>query len=158
MLQKPDPSEHTQEQFQRINSCHNKQKGKGQPSSNKPIKWLTEHQNALDQLIDCLSSPLILAYPEHDPVMLDWELFSTNVKRVLCVSYPMLPALYYLLKNDTICTQACLTLNWAVCNEFRDLLYYAASFTICTDNNPLTYGMKSAFSLYFYNQILTRGM
>ena len=37
-----------------------------------------------------------------------------------------------------------LTLTWAVCDEFRDLLYYAPSFCVYTDNNPLTYVMKSA--------------
>ena len=37
-----------------------------------------------------------------------------------------------------------LALKWAVCDEFRDLLYYAPSFTVYTDNNPLTYVMTSA--------------
>ena len=37
-----------------------------------------------------------------------------------------------------------LALKWAVCEEFRDLLYHAPSFTVYTDNNPLTYVMTSA--------------
>ena len=37
-----------------------------------------------------------------------------------------------------------LALKWAICDEFRDLLYYAPSFTTYTDNNPLTYVMTSA--------------
>ena len=32
-----------------------------------------------------------------------------------------------------------LALKWAVCEQFRDYLYYAPSFTVYTDNNPLTY-------------------
>ena len=37
-----------------------------------------------------------------------------------------------------------MALKWAICDEFRDLLYYAPSFCVYTDNNPLTYVMKSA--------------
>ena len=37
-----------------------------------------------------------------------------------------------------------LALKWAIYDEFRDLLYYASSFTTYTDNNPLTYVVTSA--------------
>lgn len=37
-----------------------------------------------------------------------------------------------------------LALKWAVCERFRDYLYYAPHFTIYTDNNPLTYDMSTA--------------
>ena len=37
-----------------------------------------------------------------------------------------------------------LALKWAICDEFRDLLYYTPHFTVYTDNNPLTYVMTSA--------------
>ena len=37
-----------------------------------------------------------------------------------------------------------LALKWAIRDEIRDLLYYAPSFCVYTDNNPLTYVMKSA--------------
>ena len=37
-----------------------------------------------------------------------------------------------------------MALKWAVCEQFRDYLYYAPSFTIYTDNNPLTYVLSSA--------------
>ena len=57
--------------------CHDKdpnehkgkeQKGKSQSqvSSRKPILWNQEHQTALEDLIDCLTSPPILAYPQYD--------------------------------------------------------------------------------------------
>lgn len=32
-------------------------------------------------------------------------------------------------------------MKWAVCEKFRDYLFYAPHFTIYTDNNPLTYVM-----------------
>ena len=33
---------------------------------------------------------------------------------------------------------------WAVCEQFRAYLYYAPSFTVYTDNNPLTYVLSTA--------------
>ena len=37
-----------------------------------------------------------------------------------------------------------LALKWAIVEQFRDYLYYAPEFTVCTDNNPLTYVLTSA--------------
>lgn len=37
-----------------------------------------------------------------------------------------------------------LALKWAVCERFRDYLYYATHFIVYTDNNPLTYIMSTA--------------
>ncbi|KAI3351461.1 hypothetical protein L3Q82_020223, partial [Scortum barcoo] len=37
-----------------------------------------------------------------------------------------------------------LALKWAVCEKFRDYLFYAPHFTVYTDNNPLTYVMSTA--------------
>ncbi|TWW58129.1 Retrovirus-related Pol polyprotein from transposon 17.6 [Takifugu flavidus] len=37
-----------------------------------------------------------------------------------------------------------LALKWAICDKFRDYLYYAPTFTVYTDNNPLTYVLSSA--------------
>ena len=37
-----------------------------------------------------------------------------------------------------------LALKWAVNEKFRDYLYYSTSFTVYTDNNPLTYILSSA--------------
>lgn len=37
-----------------------------------------------------------------------------------------------------------LALKWAVCEKFRDYLFYAPHFTIYTNNNPLTYVMSMA--------------
>ena len=36
-----------------------------------------------------------------------------------------------------------LALKWAICEQFRDYLYYAPSFIIYTDNNTLTYVLSS---------------
>lgn len=37
-----------------------------------------------------------------------------------------------------------LALKWAVTEKFRDYLYYAPTFTVYSDNNPLTYILTSA--------------
>lgn len=37
-----------------------------------------------------------------------------------------------------------LALKWAVCEKFRDYLFYAPNFTIYTNNNPLTYIMSTS--------------
>lgn len=37
-----------------------------------------------------------------------------------------------------------LALKWAICDQFRDYLYYATSFKVFTDSNPLTYVLSSA--------------
>jgi hypothetical protein len=37
-----------------------------------------------------------------------------------------------------------LALKWAVCDHFRDYLYYASEFEVYTDNNPLKYILSSA--------------
>lgn len=37
-----------------------------------------------------------------------------------------------------------LALKWAICTKFRDCLYYAPTFTVYTDNNPLTYVLSTA--------------
>ena len=37
-----------------------------------------------------------------------------------------------------------LALKWAVCNHLGDFQYYAPSFNVYTDNNPLTYALSTA--------------
>lgn len=37
-----------------------------------------------------------------------------------------------------------LALKWAICDKFRDYLYYAPDFTVYTDNNPLTCILSTA--------------
>ena len=35
-------------------------------------------------------------------------------------------------------------MKWAICEHFRDYLYYAPSFVVFTDNNPLTCVLSTA--------------
>ena len=128
---------------------------KSQPSSNQTTEWTVTHQRSLDKLIDCLTSPPILTYPRYDlPYVLNTDASQLGLEAVLyqrqdgdlrVISYAsrtLSPAeKRYHLHSGKI---EFLALKWAICDEFRDLLYYAPSFTTYTDNNPLTYVMKSA--------------
>ncbi len=37
-----------------------------------------------------------------------------------------------------------LALKWSITEKFRDYLYYAPTFTVYSDNNPLTYVLSTA--------------
>ena len=121
------------------------------PSSH-PIQWLTKHQYALDRLLDCLTRPPILGYPDYSQ---QFELHTD-------ASYQGLGAVLYQKQEgkmrvmgygSRVLTPAekryhagkleFLALKWAVCDHFRDILYYAPHFTVYTDNNPLTYVLST---------------
>ena len=113
------------------------------------------HQDVLLKLINCLKSPSILAYPDFNaPYVLHTDASQAGLAAVLYqrqngtmrvisyVSRTLSPSeKRYHLHSGKL---EFLALKWAVCEEFRDLLYNAPSFTAYSDNNPLTYVMKSA--------------
>ena len=115
-------------------------------SSKSLISWLETQQKALDQLLLCLVEPPILAYPDHNKEFilhvdtsgkeLGAVLFQYQEGDLRVISYgsrTLTPAekKYYNSKLEF------LGVKWAVCNQFRDYLYYAPHFDIYTDNNPL---------------------
>ena len=96
-----------------------------------------------------------MAYPNHsDPFMLHTDASEVGLGAVLyhrqngflrVIAYgsrTLSPAErnYYLHSGKL----EFLALKWAICDQFRDYLYYAPSFTVYTDNNPLTYVLTSA--------------
>ena len=125
------------------------QKNNRQQSSKKEIEWTVTQQRSLDELIDCLTSPPILGYPIYDmPYVLHTDASQLGLGAVLyqrqdgvmrVISYAsrtLTPAeKRYNLHSGKL---EFLALKWAICDEFRDLLYYAPSFTTYTANNPLT--------------------
>ena len=132
-----------------------KDTGKPCVRSSKPITWLQIHQDALNSLIDLLSSPPILAYPD---VNLPYALYTDasdkglgaalyqyqgGEMRVIGYGSRTLTAAEknYNLHSGKL---EFLALKWAITEHFRDYLYYAPSFIVYTDNNPLTYVMSSA--------------
>ena len=131
----------------------NSSNGKNSVPSSQPIQWQSQHQNALSELLDCLISPPILGYPDYSqPFELHTDaslqglgavLYQMQEGKMRVIGYgsrSLSPAerRYHAGKLEF------LALKWAVCEHFRDILYYAPNFTIYTDNNPLTYILSTA--------------
>ena len=123
--------------------------------SNHNICWTEQHQSILDQLIKQLTSPPIMAYPcFNDPFVLHTDASKVGLGAVLyqkqdgvlkVIAYgscTLSPAeKNYHLHSGKL---EFLAPKWSICEQFRDYLYYAPSFVIYTDNNPLTYVLSSA--------------
>jgi len=126
-----------------------------QMPSKTPIRWTGEHNHILRQLIDTLSDPPVLAYPNFElPFTLHTDACEKGLGAVLyqrqggklrVIAYgsrTLTPAeKNYCLHSGKL---EFLALKWAICEKFRDYLFYAPEFTVYTDNNPLTYVMSTA--------------
>lgn len=127
----------------------------GQLPSRTPVTWTTEHQTVLSKLVEMLINPPILAYPDFDcPFVLHRDasneglgavLYQSQNNKLRVIGYgsrTLTPAeRNYHLHSGKL---EFLALKWAICDKFRDYLYYAPTFTVYTDNNPLTYVLSSA--------------
>ncbi len=129
--------------------------GQAQVSSNVRIEWNRKHQEILEELIEHLISPPLMAYPD----------FNSSFILHTDASESGLGAVLYQKQNDELRVIAYasraltsaeknyklhsgklefLALKWAICDHFRDYLYYSKKFVVYTDNNPLTYVFSSA--------------
>ena len=137
--------------------AHKKGSSKGgQLPSAAEIRWGSNHQRSLEALVNCLTSPPILAYPDfsRDFVLhtdasqdgLGAVLYQEDEEGKLRVvgygSLTLTPAEkgYHMHARKL----EFLALKWSICDHFRDYLYYAPHFTVFTDNNPLTYVLSTA--------------
>lgn len=129
-------------------------KTKGVPS-HKPIIWTEAHQNILERLIDCLVEPPVLGFPDFSqPFVLHTDASNQGLGAVLYQRQnDKLRVIAYGSRTLTAAERnyhlhsgklEFLALKWAVTEKFRDYLYYAPTFTVFSDNNPLTYVMSSA--------------
>ncbi|KAL1268479.1 hypothetical protein QQF64_033842 [Cirrhinus molitorella] len=123
--------------------------------SQTPIEWKEEHHRILCSLVQALTSPPILAYPDFDlPFTLHTDaseqglgavLYQRQAAKMRVIGYgsrTLTPAeRNYRLHSGKL---EFLALKWAICEKFRDYLFYAQHFTVYTDNNPLTYIMSTA--------------
>ena len=136
-----------------------KQKGQKakqhQVSSRQPVKWEVHHRKTLLHLLDCLAKPPILAYPDYDlPFTLHTDASNAGLGAVLYQRQDSKMRVIAYASRTLTSTERnynlhagkleFLALKWAVCEQFRDILYHAKSFTVYTDNNPLTYVFTSA--------------
>lgn len=131
-----------------------KSKGPQLPSKT-PIRWNADHQSTLERLVDMLMNPPVLAYPNfEEPFVLHTDASEKGLGAILyqhqdgkmrVIAYgsrTLTPSeRNYRLHSGKL---EFLALKWAVCEKFRDYLFYAPHFTIYTDNNPLTYIMSTA--------------
>lgn len=137
-------------------------KGKGQTKrnsrgvpSNTAIEWADVHQNILERLIDCLTHPPVLGFPEYSqPFTLHTDASNQGLGAVLYQRQNgKLRVIAYGSRTLTAAEKnyhlhsgklEFLALKWAITEKFRDYLYYAPFFTVYSDNNPLTYVLSTA--------------
>lgn len=154
LLTAPDSEEHTPNHPK---ERHKKtvKKNKGHLPSRTPIQWTSAHQEVSNQLIDALTKPPVLGYPDFtEPFVLHCDASQIGLGAVLYQrqqgkmrvivygSRTLSPAeKRYHLHSGKL---EFLAMKWAVCERFHDYLYHAPSFVVYTDNNPLTYVLTTA--------------
>ena len=137
-------------------------KGKGdgktgqQYNSREKITWGEEQQKVLDELIDTLMSPPVIAFPRFDsPFFLNTDASNQGLGAVLYQNQDGVDrVISYASRTLSEAEQnyhlhsgklEFLALKWAVCQRFSDYLQFGTHpFQVFTDNNPLTYVLTTA--------------
>ena len=116
--------------------------------SKQLIERTVDHQSIMDKLLTCLTEPLILAYPDYSvPFILYTDVSSAGlgcglfqeqdetIRVIGCGSRTLVGSeeKYHSSKLEL------LALKCTICDHFRDYLFYAPEFHVCTDYNLLTY-------------------
>lgn len=131
------------------------QRKSDQAPSSKSITWTAEHQEVLCKLIEFLLHPPILGYPQFEnPFVMHCDasqeglgavLYQRQQGKLVVIAYGSRtltePEKNYHLHSGKL---EFLAMKWAICERFREYLYYAPSFVVYTDNNPLTYVLTTA--------------
>ena len=129
---------------------------KFQIPSKAAVIWEEQHRKALNFLIDCLTSPPVMAYPDFSlhpfilhtdaseeglgPVLYQKQNGKVRVKGYASRTLNSAEQKYHLHSGKL----EFLALKWAITEHFRYYLLYASNFTVYTNNNPLTYVMRMA--------------
>ena len=136
----------------RKNKQHSK---RGSVPSSKPVVWGEQHQQALEKLLDHLTSAPVLGYPDFSQSFvlhtdasqegLGAVLYQRQDGKMRVIGYGS-RSLTKAERNYHLHSGKLefLALKWAVCEHFRDYLYYAPHFVVYTDNSPLTYVLTTA--------------
>lgn len=128
---------------------------RGHVPPSTPISWTQTHQGAVDILIDHLTEPPILAYPDFSqPFVVHCDasqeglgcvLYQRQAGKLSVIAYgsrTLTPSeRNYHMHSGKL---EFLALKWAICERFRDYLFHAPHFVVYTDNNPLTYVLTTA--------------
>ena len=124
---------------------HTPKGNSGQVPSSSPVKWETRHQSALEVLIDHITSPPLLAYPDYNaPFVVHTDASQDGLGAVLYqeqngftqviayASRTLTPSeRNYHMHSGKL---EFLALKWAVSEQFRDYLYYVPEFVVYTEN------------------------
>lgn len=117
-----------------------------------PWQWNQEQQIAFDTLKEKLMSPPVLAYADFKkPFIIHTDASTEGLGAVLYQEHDGLERVIAYAsrglrnseKNYPAHKLEFLCLKWAVTEKFHDYLY-GNTFSVCTDNNPLTYVLSSA--------------
>ena len=127
---------------------------KRQKPSSQPIIWTEQHQNILENLIESLKSPEIMAFPDFTlPFLVHCDASENGLSAILYQKQNEMKVISYASRTLSPAEKnyhlhsgklEFLALKWAVTKKFRDYLYYAEHFTVYSDNNPLSYVMTSS--------------
>lgn len=152
LLAPPKPEQQDPETLSENQKKSRKTK-KGHLPSRTPIQWTTEHQEVLNQLVETLTKPPILGYPDFDqPFALHCDASQDGLRAVLYQRQQgKMRVIAYGFRSLSQSERRYhsgklefLALKWAICERFHDYLYHAQSFVVYTDNNPLTYVRTTA--------------
>jgi transposase InsO family protein len=130
-----------------------KKKGRKPRKVEIPVwKWGQPQEEAFNNLRKCLTSPPVLAYPDHEEsFILHTDASRDGLGAVLCqkqegeekvICYAS-RGLSRAERNYPAHKLEFLALKWAITDKFGDYLY-GRRFTVWTDNNPLTYVLTTA--------------
>ena len=128
---------------------------KTQLDKKKKVKWTAEHQKAVEEMVDYLSSGNVIAYPDFEqPFIVHtdasqeglgaalYQVQDGRTRIISLASRTLTPAeRNYHMHSGKL---EFLALKWAVTEKFHDYLINGQDFEVVTDNNPLTYVMSSA--------------
>ena len=119
------------------------------------ITWTEEHQKILEEMVNYLQSPEVIAYPDFNlPFFIHCDASNQGLGAVLyqtqegidrVISYGS-RTLSDAEKNYNLHSGKLefLALKWAITERFSDYLIYGPHFLVYTDNNPLTYVLTTA--------------
>ena len=129
----------------------------GQKASSEKICWQKHHQQIVDSLLNYLKSPEVMAYPNfEEPFTVHCDASETGLGAILYqqqIECKRLKVIYYASRTLSPAEKnyhlhsgklEFLALKWALCDKFREYLYYSKPFVVYSDNNPLSYVLTTA--------------
>ena len=119
------------------------------------INWTDEHQKVIDETVEYLKSPNVIAYPDfnvpfivHCDASQDglgaalYQKQGGEIRIISLASRTLTPAeRNYFMHSGKL---EFLALKWSITEKFKDYLINGPPFEVVTDNNPLTYVLTTA--------------